>query len=51
MFEGLFVKVCSDYLSRNNKRKLPLIVLLIFKLIVARQMDFVNTIYFFQLFL
>lgn len=28
-----------------------LIVLLIFKLIVARQMDFVNTIYFFQLFL
>ncbi|WP_259677797.1 hypothetical protein [Morganella morganii] len=23
MFEGLFVKVCSDYLSRNNKRKLP----------------------------
>ena len=28
-----------------------LIVLLIFKLIVAHQMDFVNTIYFFQLFL
>lgn len=24
MFEGLFVKVCSDYLSRNNKNKLPL---------------------------
>lgn len=23
MFEGLFVKVCSDYLSRNNKNNLP----------------------------
>ncbi|HAT1513281.1 TPA: glycosyltransferase family 2 protein [Morganella morganii] len=27
MFEGLFVKVCSDYLSRNNKRKLPRFVM------------------------
>lgn len=27
MFEGLFIKVCSDYLSRNNKDKLPLFVM------------------------